>query len=84
MTETAVALSDATNIEYPIERDGDDYFINGRKWYTTIACMHVVGIAAEAQELMCKRGVPRVALQKPLSDQDLWSECIAKSRTLID
>jgi acyl-CoA dehydrogenase len=37
MTEPAVASSDATNIETRIERDGDEYVINGRKWWTTNA-----------------------------------------------
>ncbi|WP_299771947.1 acyl-CoA dehydrogenase family protein [uncultured Pseudoteredinibacter sp.] len=38
MTEPEVASSDATNIETSIVRDGDEYVINGRKFYISGAC----------------------------------------------
>lgn len=49
MTEPDVASSDATNIQTTIRRDGDDYVIDGRKWWIT-------GIADERCEIIIVMG----------------------------
>src|SRR5580658_925153 len=45
MTEPAVASSDATNIETAIRRDGENYVVDGRKWWITGAMSTSCGIA---------------------------------------
>ncbi|MCC7364796.1 MAG: acyl-CoA dehydrogenase family protein [Dehalococcoidia bacterium] len=49
MTEPAVASSDATNIALQITRDGDEYVLNGRKWFTS-------GIMADRCQVMIAMG----------------------------
>jgi acyl-CoA dehydrogenase len=50
MTEPAVASSDATNIETRIEREGDEYVINGRKWWTSGARPALRGVHHHGQD----------------------------------
>jgi acyl-CoA dehydrogenase len=47
-------------------------------------CMRLVGLAERALEMMCRRGLARVAFGQPIIKHGAWSERIAESRILID
>ena len=80
MTEPDVASSDATNIQTSIERDGDDYVITGRKWWSTGAMnpnarlLIVMGKTDPSADrhrqqtmVLVPRGTPGVSVVRPLT-----------------
>ena len=80
MTEPDVASSDATNIATRIERDGDQYIVDGRKWWTTgamdprCAVFIVMGVTNPDAEphrrhamILVPRDAPGVTIARPLT-----------------
>ena len=80
MTEPAVASSDATNIQSSIRREGDEYVINGRKWFASgagnprCAVFILMGKtdpnAARHQQqtiVLVPRNTPGVTVMRPLT-----------------
>jgi acyl-CoA dehydrogenase len=80
MTEPDVASSDATNIATRIARSGDDYVVDGRKWWTTgamdprCAIFIVMGVTSPDAEphrrhamILVPRDAPGVDVVRPLS-----------------
>src|SRR3954464_1432255 len=80
MTEPDVASSDATNIATSIERDGDEYVINGRKWWTSgamsprCALLIVMGVTDPDAErhrrqtmILVPRDAPGVRIERSTS-----------------
>ena len=80
MTEPAVASSDATNIATAIVRDGGDYVVDGRKWWTTgamdprCAIFIVMGVTNPDAEphrrhamILVPRDAPGVQIVRPLT-----------------
>ena len=81
MTEPDVASSDATNVQTRIERDGDEYVINGRKWFITNAPYErtkifiVMGKSdpdnpnrhLQQSQVLVPRGAPGLTVVRPLT-----------------
>jgi acyl-CoA dehydrogenase len=97
MTEPAVASSDATNIETSIKRDGDEYVINGRKWYTSGAMnenckiMVVMGktdTSAERHQQQSQVLVPLdtkgITVVRPLSAMGHFDEPVGHAEVVFD
>lgn len=97
MTEPAVASSDATNIETAIVRDGDEYVINGRKWYTSGAMnencqiMIVMGktdpSAARHQQqsqILVPMNTPGVTIVRPMAAMGYYDEPVGHAEVLFE
>ena len=80
MTESAVASSDATNVQCSIRRYGDEYVVNGRKWFSSgagsphCAIFIVMGKTdpdgprhAQQSMILVPRDTPGVTVLRPLS-----------------
>jgi acyl-CoA dehydrogenase len=80
MTEPQVASSDATNIETTIRADGDDYVINGRKWWISGAldprCKILILLGKTSDDaprhqrfsqILIPRDTPGIEVVRPLS-----------------
>lgn len=97
MTEPAVASSDATNICTSIVKDGDEYVINGRKWYTSGAMntdckiMVVMGKtdpnAARHQQqsqILVPLDTPGVTIIRPMAAMGFYDEPIGHAEINFD
>ena len=81
MTEPQVASSDATNIELSIARDGDQWVLNGRKWFATNAMYERTGVYIvmgksdpdnpnrhkQQSQVLVPRGTAGMTLVRPLT-----------------
>lgn len=98
MTEPDVASSDATNVELSIRADGDEYVINGTKWFITGA-MHehceifiVMGKTdpdnpnrhLQQSQVLVQRGTPGLTIVRPLSTLGYYEEPAGHAELIFD
>ena len=88
MTEPDVGSSDATNVEMSIAADGDEYVINGRKWFATGAMFETCAIfivmgktdpnnpnrLVQQSQVLVPRDTPGVNIVRPLSTLGYFEE----------
>jgi acyl-CoA dehydrogenase len=81
MTEPQVASSDATNVELSIEKDGDEWVLNGRKWFITNAMYERTAIFIvmgksdpdnesrhkQQSQVLVPKGTPGLKVVRPLT-----------------
>lgn len=97
MTEPAVASSDATNIETSIERDGDNYRINGRKWYTSgamnDACKILIVMGKtdvnapkheQQSQILVPINTPGVTVVRPMAAMGFYDEPVGHAEVVFD
>lgn len=98
MTEPKVASSDATNVETTITRDGDDYVINGHKWFITGAMydqckvMIVMGKTdphnpdrhVQQSQILVPMDTPGIRITRALSTFGYEDEPIGHAEVILD
>jgi acyl-CoA dehydrogenase len=98
MTETAVASSDATNVETRLVRDGDDYVINGRKWFITGAMYELCKIMIlmgktdpdnpsrhlQQSQILIPMDTPGITIVRPLSTFGYQDPPIGHAEIVLD
>lgn len=97
MTEPAVASSDATNLQTSIRRDGDEYVINGRKWWISgimepeCRVLLVMGKTdpaapkhAQQSTVIVPRDAPGVSIVRNLRTFNNWHSPGGEAEVLLD
>ena len=98
MTEPDVGSSDATNVELSIRPEGDEYVINGRKWFATGAMRETCKIFIvmgktdpknpsrhlQQSQILVERGTPGMSIVRPLSTLGYWEEPAGHAEVVFD
>ena len=98
MTEPEVGSSDATNVELSIRPEGDEYVINGRKWFATGAMRETCKIFIvmgktdptnasrhlQQSQILVERDTPGLTIVRPLSTMGYFEEPAGHAEVIFD